>query len=225
KQDFHPHWSQPNVSSGLVVSPTARTDTISVDGKRINANPRTRMKEMVGGCCVCSDDRGWSENPLVYCDGQSCAVAVHQACYGIVTVPSGPWYCRKCESQERSARVRCELCPSRDGALKRTDNQGWAHVVCALYIPEVRFGNVTTMEPIILQLIPQERYNKTCYICQEVGKGSRATVGACMQCNKSGCKQQFHVTCAQQLGLLCEEAGNYLDNVKYCGYCQHHYSK
>ncbi|XP_055539174.1 protein AF-10 isoform X2 [Wyeomyia smithii] len=183
------------------------------------------MKEMVGGCCVCSDDRGWSENPLVYCDGQSCAVAVHQACYGIVTVPSGPWYCRKCESQERSARVRCELCPSRDGALKRTDNQGWAHVVCALYIPEVRFGNVTTMEPIILQLIPQERYNKTCYICQEMGKGSRSTAGACMQCNKSGCKQQFHVTCAQQLGLLCEEAGNYLDNVKYCGYCQHHYSK
>lgn len=40
-----------------------------------------------------------------------------------------------------------------------------------------------------------------------------------------GCKQQFHVTCAQSLGLLCEEAGNYLDNVKYCGYCQHHYSK
>lgn len=46
-----------------------------------------------------------------------------------------------------------------------------------------------------------------------------------MQCNKSGCKQQFHVTCAQARGLLCEEAGNYLDNVKYCGYCQHHYSK
>ncbi|XP_037039451.1 protein AF-10-like isoform X3 [Bradysia coprophila] len=183
------------------------------------------MKEMVGGCCVCSDERGWPENPLVYCDGQNCTVAVHQACYGIVTVPTGPWFCRKCESQERSARVRCELCPSRDGALKKTDNQGWAHVVCALYIPEVRFGNVTTMEPIILQLIPQERYSKTCYICQEIGKGSKAHVGACMQCNKSGCKQQFHVTCAQALGLLCEEAGNYLDNVKYCGYCQHHYSK
>lgn len=64
-----------------------------------------------------------------------------------------------------------------------------------------------------------------CYICQEMGKGSKAHAGACMQCNKSGCKQQFHVTCAQALGLLCEEAGNYLDNVKYCGYCQHHYSK
>ena len=55
---------------------------------------------------------------------------------------------------------RCELCPSREGALKPTDNSGWAHVVCALYIPEVRFGNVTTMEPIILNQIPQERFNK-----------------------------------------------------------------
>ena len=39
-------------------------------------NPRNR--EMVGGCCVCSDERGWDENPLVYCDGQGCNVAVHQ---------------------------------------------------------------------------------------------------------------------------------------------------
>uniref|UniRef100_A0A2R8M6T7 MLLT10 histone lysine methyltransferase DOT1L cofactor n=1 Tax=Callithrix jacchus TaxID=9483 RepID=A0A2R8M6T7_CALJA len=63
------------------------------------------MKEMIGGCCVCSDERGWAENPLVYCDGHGCSVAVHQACYGIVQVPTGPWFCRKCESQERAARV------------------------------------------------------------------------------------------------------------------------
>ncbi|XP_050044567.1 uncharacterized protein Alh isoform X7 [Dermacentor andersoni] len=183
------------------------------------------MKEMVGGCCVCSDERGWAENPLVYCDGQGCTVAVHQACYGIVQVPTGPWFCRKCESQERCARVRCELCPSRDGALKRTDNGGWAHVVCALYIPEVRFGNVTTMEPIVLQLVPQDRYSKSCFICEQQHHESKASIGACMQCNKSGCKQYFHVTCAQAAGLLCEEAGNYLDNVKYCGYCPYHYQK
>ncbi|XP_014256983.1 protein AF-10 isoform X2 [Cimex lectularius] len=184
------------------------------------------MKEMVGGCCVCSDDRGWAENPLVYCDGPGCTVAVHQACYGIVTVPLGNWYCRKCETEDNTIEVFCELCPNREGALKPTDNDAWAHVVCALYIPEVRFGNVTTMEPIILAQIPQERYNKTCYICEEANRGSsRSTVGACMQCNKAGCKQQFHVTCAQRDGLLCEEAGNYMDNVKYCGYCHHHYTK
>ncbi|XP_018124592.1 protein AF-10 isoform X2 [Xenopus laevis] len=185
----------------------------------------TSMKEMIGGCCVCSDERGWAENPLVYCDGHGCNVAVHQACYGIVQVPTGPWFCRKCESQERAARVRCELCPHKDGALKRTDNGGWAHVVCALYIPEVQFANVSTMEPIVLQSVPHERYNKTCYICDEQGRESKAATGACMTCNKHGCRQAFHVTCAQLAGLLCEEEGNGADNVQYCGYCKYHYSK
>lgn len=43
------------------------------------------MKEMVGGCCVCSDDRGWTENPLVYCDGQGCNVAVHQGKWKLIS--------------------------------------------------------------------------------------------------------------------------------------------
>lgn len=184
---------------------------------------------MVGGCCVCSDERGWAENPLVYCDGHGCNVAVHQACYGIVQVPTGPWFCRKCESQERAARVtifqRCELCPQKEGALKRTDTGGWCHVVCALFIPEAWFANVQTMEPIVLKNVPQERFNKVCYICEEQSRESKAATGACMQCNKNGCKQNFHVTCAQAQGLLCEEAGNYGDNVKYCGYCLYHYKK
>lgn len=67
---------------------------------------------------------------------------------------------------------------------------------------------------------------QSCYICEEKHKGPKATTyGACMPCNKSGCKLVFHVTCAQSVGLLCEEAGNYYDNVKYVGYCKHHYSK
>ncbi|CAH7291908.1 Mllt10 [Phodopus roborovskii] len=138
------------------------------------------MKEMIGGCCVCSDERGWAENPLVYCDGHGCSVAVHQ---------------------------------------------GWAHVVCALYIPEVQFANVSTMEPIVLQSVPHDRYNKTCYICDEQGRESKAATGACMTCNKHGCRQAFHVTCAQFAGLLCEEEGNGADNVQYCGYCKYHFSK
>ncbi|RUS81591.1 hypothetical protein EGW08_010643 [Elysia chlorotica] len=183
-----------------------------------------KVKEMIGGCCVCSDERGWSENPLVYCDGAGCNVAVHQACYGIVQVPTGPWFCRKCESQERVARVKCELCPQRAGALKRTDSGGWCHVVCALYIPEACFANVQTMEPIVLNAVPTERFNKICYICEEQKRDTKATAGACMQCNRTSCKQYFHVTCAQAQGLLCEVTGSY-ENVTYCGYCSHHYKK
>ncbi|KAJ7408311.1 protein AF-10-like [Pitangus sulphuratus] len=102
---------------------------------------------------------------------------------------------------------------------------GWAHVVCALYIPEVQFANVSTMEPIVLQSVPHDRYNKTCYICDEQGRESKAATGACMTCNKHGCRQAFHVTCAQFAGLLCEEEGNGADNVQYCGYCKYHFNK
>ncbi|KAF7481860.1 Hypothetical predicted protein [Marmota monax] len=90
------------------------------------------MKEMIGGCCVCSDERGWAENPLVYCDGHGCSVAVHQACYGIVQVPTGPWFCRKCESQERAARVGKEWF-------------GWSEVLSSgPFSPDLRVGSSWT---------------------------------------------------------------------------------
>jgi hypothetical protein len=37
-------------------------------------------------------------------------------------------------------------------------------------------------------------YPKTCYICDEQGRESKAATGACMTCNKHGCRQAFHVT-------------------------------
>jgi len=124
------------------------------------------------------------------------------------------------------AKVICELCPSKDGALKPTENGSWAHVVCALFIPEVTFVDVDTMEPIKLTEIPQDRFKKVCYICEEKNRESKVSVyGACMTCKKGGCKLGFHVTCAQNVGLLCEEAGNHGRSVQYVGYCKHHYSK
>ena len=50
--------------------------------------------------------------------------------------------------------------------MKRTDSGGWAHIVCALYIPEVRFGDVRTMEPILTSRIPADRFNKVTLIYQ-----------------------------------------------------------
>ncbi|OZC06289.1 hypothetical protein X798_06723 [Onchocerca flexuosa] len=159
-------------------------------------------------------------------------------CYGIVEVPEGEWYCAKCtdfiaHSQyngnsgdvgEVRETPRCKLCPFGHGALKRTDNDEWAHVICALYIPEVRFGDVHSMDPVILSDVPLERFQQQCYLCMERGEEKRAYLGACMPCNKPGCKKCFHVTCAQAEGLLCEEGGG-SKNVKYCGYCTAHAKK
>ncbi|KFW86129.1 Protein AF-10, partial [Manacus vitellinus] len=173
---------------------------------------------------VGSDERGWAENPLVYCDGHGCNVAVHQACYGIVQVPTGPWFCRKCESQERAARVRCELCPHKDGALKRTDN---GVSMSTFFLPIfLKSGSNNIVNNAVLTIVNSKPvFNKTCYICDEQGRESKAATGACMTCNKHGCRQAFHVTCAQFAGLLCEEEGNGADNVQYCGYCKYHFNK
>lgn len=36
---------------------------------------------MIGGCCVCSDDVGYDDNPIVYCDGEDCTVGIHQGSF------------------------------------------------------------------------------------------------------------------------------------------------
>lgn len=41
----------------------------------------------------------------------------------------------------------------------------------------------------LLVLFPQ-----TCYICEDHGRESKAACGACMTCNRQGCRQAFHVT-------------------------------
>ena len=58
-----------------------------------------------------------------------------QACYGIVKVPVGNWLCRTCVL---SIDPQCLLCPKKGGAMKATRaGTKWAHVSCALWIPEV----------------------------------------------------------------------------------------
>jgi len=73
--------SSSNDSATIValVQSTIDSSTPSTTTTAISGHARRAMtKEMVGGCCVCSDERGWQENPLVYCDGKNCSVAVHQ---------------------------------------------------------------------------------------------------------------------------------------------------
>ncbi len=136
----------------------------------------------------------------------------------------------------------CQLCPAKDGAVKRTDTSKWAHVVCALFIPEISFGNNRTMEPIITKDIHADRLNRKCSICElinpdpttdtpvtlqstDITKFTYTTGHVYVNCNRPGCKEWFHVTCAQSKGLLCEDTSVSQHNVTYCIYCRSHYSK
>lgn len=89
----------------------------------------------------------------------------------------------------------CIFCPNTDGAFKQTNNSKWAHLLCAMWIPEVSLGNHTFMEPVMdVDKVPKNRWKLQCYICNQ-------KMGACIQCGNKACYQAFHVTCARRAHL------------------------
>ncbi|EPE03491.1 bromodomain containing 1 [Ophiostoma piceae UAMH 11346] len=149
-------------------------------------------EEQDSKCAICDDGDCENTNAIVFCDG--CDLAVHQDCYGVPFIPEGQWLCRKCQLIGRGVPT-CIFCPNTDGAFKQTNSSKWAHMLCAMWIPETSLGNTTFMEPVMdVDKVPKTRWRLTCYIC-------RQKMGACIQCGNKACYQAFHVTCARRARL------------------------
>ncbi|KAJ2008588.1 hypothetical protein H4R26_000061 [Coemansia thaxteri] len=160
--------------------------------KAISAIQQERLPPEESACAICGEEECDNTNAIVFCDG--CNLAVHQDCYGVPYIPEGQWLCRKCMLSPDTA-VSCLLCPQRSGAFKKTTTNKWAHLLCALWIPEVGISNTVYMEPIdSVDQIPRSRWKLYCNLCHR-------KVGACIQCSQRQCVTAFHATCARRARL------------------------
>lgn len=182
-------------------------------------------------CAVCLGDISEEEDEIVECDG--CGISVHEGCYGISdtesvnsTISSSstePWFCEACRSGNQNPV--CELCPNSGGIFKETDVGKWVHIVCALYIPGVAFGNVDKLSPVTLFEMPYSKWGaKACVLCEDE---NYSRTGVCICCDAGMCRNYFHATCAQKEGLLSEASPEEVREIAdpFFAYCKLHADK
>lgn len=181
-------------------------------------------------CCACLGDRSDDTNEIVECD--NCGISVHEGCYGISdstsissTVSScstEPWFCEACKANV--AEPTCELCPNKGGIFKETDVGKWVHLVCALYVSGVAFGEVDHLSSVTLFEMQYSKWGaKSCSLCEDV---RFARTGVCIGCDAGMCKTYFHVTCAQAAGLLSEAHSEEADHADpFYAHCKIHSDK
>jgi hypothetical protein len=148
-------------------------------------------------CChVCWDGESYEDNPILFCE--TCDVAVHKGCYGIVRIPTGDWNCKACVFKKKNPSKRapqCCLCPTPGGALKPTGNGKWCHLFCSQWMPETFIDDIKTMEPVMgIGDIDKERNALTCSVCKKRG------CGPCIQCVFGHCAVAYHPICAFNAG-------------------------
>ncbi|KZC04861.1 putative lysine-specific demethylase 4B [Dufourea novaeangliae] len=117
---------------------------------------------------------------------RECHVTVHASCYGVTVVPTDirNWACDKCKAGK--TQVMCCLCPMRGGAVKRTSDSNWAHILCALLLPGVTFKDAVNKDPINVLTIRPDIVNQLCCYCGQKD-------GACLNCSQ--CTHLFHPSC------------------------------
>uniref|UniRef100_A0A6N2NE06 PHD-type domain-containing protein n=1 Tax=Salix viminalis TaxID=40686 RepID=A0A6N2NE06_SALVM len=148
-------------------------------------------------CNVCHMDEEYENNLFLQCD--KCRMMVHARCYGELEPVDGVlWLCNLCRPGAPNSPPPCCLCPVIGGAMKPTTDGRWAHLACAIWIPETCLSDVKRMEPIDGQnKINKDRWKLLCSICG-------VAYGACIQCSNNTCRVAYHPLCARAAGLCVE---------------------
>eukprot|EP01125_Pyxidicula_operculata_P019559 TRINITY_DN709_c7_g1_i1.p1 TRINITY_DN709_c7_g1~~TRINITY_DN709_c7_g1_i1.p1 ORF type:complete len:555 (+),score=157.90 TRINITY_DN709_c7_g1_i1:365-2029(+) len=84
------------------------------------------------------------------------------------------------------------MCKQNGGAMKYTSNKDWIHILCATWIPELKYHEKVKL--VDMSKLLNKRNSLVCSICKEKG--------GCIQCSKGQCTIAYHATCAQFAGLF-----------------------
>ncbi|KAJ6956318.1 histone-lysine N-methyltransferase ATX2-like [Populus alba x Populus x berolinensis] len=184
-------------------------------------------------CNVCHMDEEYENNLFLQCD--KCRMMVHARCYGELEPVDGVlWLCNLCRPGAPNSPPPCCLCPVIGGAMKPTTDGRWAHLACAIWIPETCLSDVKRMEPIDGQnRINKDRWKLLCSICGVaygacIQKGQAVTykrkildvsfelqetewdpniklkLSRIVACSNNSCRVAYHPLCARAAGLCVE---------------------
>ncbi|KAK1400556.1 histone-lysine N-methyltransferase ATX2-like [Heracleum sosnowskyi] len=195
-------FSDPKILKLILLSSTSKLPSDSLKSTRcqdlpVGYRPIQITWKDLDKCNVCHMDEEYENNPFLQCD--SCRMMVHTRCYGEREPVDGIlWYCNLCRVGAPEFPPPCCLCPLTGGAMKQTTDGRWAHLACAIWIPETCLVDTKKMEPIDgLNRINKDRWNLLCSICG-------VSHGACIQCSNNSCYVAYHPLCARAAGFCLE---------------------
>ncbi|KAL3318292.1 hypothetical protein Ciccas_003053 [Cichlidogyrus casuarinus] len=170
----------------------------------ISHSASAKLKSRV--CLLCLHDHSLPTDELIECD--RCGVIVHEDCHKVAngifindtnsSSSTDPWFCEPCLAGVVNPIPQgCELCPNQGGVFKRTDNNCWVHLLCALYIPGIAYNEPDTLMDVTLSELPGKNWSAhECSLCEVK---FFAWTGICICCDAGMCKNYFH--CAEKRSL------------------------
>ncbi|KAF8507958.1 hypothetical protein BU17DRAFT_57044 [Hysterangium stoloniferum] len=195
-----------------MAGPVAKRAKMSV----ISTPPALMVKHVMCQCCKKSGAIG----KVIKCI--QCCMGIHAGVCGATSggslmdsTEAEAWLCDVCQNEtslEASLVSDCVLCPRRRKddkkksgpvpkdemdmgflrARKPTESQGWVHILCSLFAPEVVYADASRLRLVEgVSSIAQSRWESVCSICHRTG-------GVCVKC--AMCVTEYHPACAWKLG-------------------------
>lgn len=164
--------------------------------------PNKSSVSIITLCGLCRDSADYTN--ALHCQG--CGLTVHPMCYGVpvdqnLDYGMFKWFCDPCSNTLNpivSTDYECSLCHAHDSTapLKRTASGKWIHIQCCLFVDDIKFGDVNTMQPIL-------GYQK--FILDQMRDPTSEFSRECQECHKKVSMSETYRSNGYKVGFFIEK--------------------